>query len=457
MARSSTILRRAVLGLFIVPVLVISGCSDDAPTPRESTSTTPPNIFEATRNDGVDRLLDSLTNAITSGDEGKLNSLIDASATREFRQELVTATRTVGGKSAASARGKVVRYKTFRYRLGTADAELVLPSSVQTAVENQGASDTWFAPVKIDYALGGEQAPGLDEPDIQLDTPLALARYGDDWKIIGDSTLLDGAPVTAPRLWSYPGLQARDAATVGGTSVVLSYPGTDAAVPTIARELPAAVLAVTKFWGNDWARRAAVVATATDEEFRGLAGSEGAVGAAAAATIYATLDTAAKTASGQRVILTPAARDLPAPALAVVLRHELTHVAVRPNTVADAPLWLTEGVPEYVGRKGTYQRFEDAAPDLAAVLRGGEIPIRLPDDRDFAVDKTTALVAYQSAWSLAAFVAQTYGEARLKALYLGVGAADKTEAQDLAIVNTLRLSRAQFVARWQDWLRKQMR
>ncbi|GAB16685.1 hypothetical protein GOEFS_009_00540 [Gordonia effusa NBRC 100432] len=402
-------------------------------------------------------MLVKLNEAITTGDQTKLGALIDPSATPRFRAAFETEAANIGAKVAASKRGNLLRYKTFRYWLGSADAEFVVPQELQQRLEDQGSSDTWFAPIKLDYALGGESLPGLAEDDITVSTPFALARYDDDWKIVGDSTVLQDVQAPAPMIWSYPELRARDVTTSGGDSVVLSYPGTDAAVATIARELPDAVVAVTNFWGQSWARRAAVVATGTAAQFSGLASADSPVGAAAAATIYASLDSAEKTASGQRVVLTPTARTLPAPALAVVLRHELTHVAVRGVTVSGAPLWITEGMPEYVGRKGTYQRFDDVAPNLAAVLRSGDIPARLPDDRDFAVDQNTALVAYQSAWSLAAYVAEKYGPDRLKALYLGVAGADKVPAQDLAIVNTLRVSRAQFVAQWQDWLRKQVR
>lgn len=454
--------RRHVCALLAVPALLVAGCGSQQPGPQSPSATpsTSQNVFEATRSAGVERLLDALNSAIDSGDERALSGLLDPLIPARLRDELVTSVRNVGARATPSARGDRVRFQQFRYRLGSADAEFVVPSQLQQRLEDQGSSDSWFAPVKLDYALGGAQRPGLDEPRITLDTPFALARYDDEWKIVGDSTVLEGSPQTPPTLWDYPGLRARDVATAGGTSVALSYPDTDAEVARVVAALPAAVDAVTAFWGADWPRRAAVVATGAPAQFDGLTAAGGAsgdtAGAAAAATVYASLDNRAKTVTGQRIVLTPGARSLPAPALAVVLRHELTHVATRTVTVPGAPLWLTEGVPEYVGRKGTYQRFDDVAPDLATELRSGYVPSRLPDDRDFAVDQNLARVAYQSAWSLAAFVAQRWDEARVRTLYLGVARAAKTADQDMAILNTLRLSRAEFVRQWQDWLRKQV-
>ncbi|WP_343287185.1 hypothetical protein [Gordonia sp. SID5947] len=139
-----------------------------------------------------------------------------------------------------------------------------------------------------------------------------------------------------------------------------------------------------------------------------------------------------------------------------MLRHELTHVAARVATSPGAPLWITEGVPEYVGRKNTYVRLEDAAPDLASAVRAGDGPTGLPADRDFAVDSDEARVAYQAAWSVAAFVAARFGEAKLKALYLGVAASDDVKRQDVAIRGVLGMSRAEFVASWQRWLNDQV-
>ena len=157
------------------------------------------------------------------------------------------------------------------------------------------------------------------------------------------------------------------------------------------------------------------------------------------------------------MILTPSAGSLAEPALGVVLRHELTHVAARVATAPGAPLWITEGVPEYVGRKGTYTRIDDVAPDLTEQIRAGELPADLPLDSAFAVDAHSAMVAYQSAWSVAAFVADRFGEEKLKALYLGVAGTDDRGRQDKAITDSLGMTRSEFVASWRRWLSAQVR
>ncbi|MGV9826186.1 MULTISPECIES: hypothetical protein [unclassified Gordonia (in: high G+C Gram-positive bacteria)] len=436
-----------------------------------ATTTTNPNVYLQQRAEGVQRLLDDLTRDIRSGDQAALRALFDAGADRAFVARFTVAadnlsadasrggsTSSSSSASSADARGGALKLRDFAYRLApTEEAEIQVPPEVAGRLDAAGSTDTWVAPVELHYALGGAALPGVDEPDVVVDTQLIVARYdsgeGDTWRLVGDQRLLS-EPVPDPQLWELPGLAATDVLTGGGVSVVASYPGTAQTVTRVRGLLPGAVSAVTAFWGTEWPRRAVVVATAEPAEF-GVAGSSTTdTQAAAAATTFGTVDRGV--ASGQRIVLTPSARDLASPVLGVVVRHELTHVATRTVTAADAPMWMTEGLAEYVGRKGTYVRLEDAAPDLAAAVRAGGPPRQLPTNEQFAVSGPESALAYQSAWSLAAFVADRYGEVRLKALYRGVAASGVVARQDVAISTALGVTRAQLVASWQRWLTEQV-
>ena len=471
----------------------VSACSSDS-QPQQATSssvtttTTNPNIYLQERSEGVARLLDDLTRALTDGDRARLDGLLDSSTSPTFRDSLNVAAHNLSGtgtstptSAAASqpstnprsanpqspssqsqpspttvpARGTALKLKEFGYQLAsTQGTEVQMPAEVAARLEAQGSTDSWVAPVQLRYALGGAGTPGVDEPTVTLDRELVVARYGDSWKLVGDATLLgDDAPAT--QLWNLPGLEATDVLTGGGPSAVVSYPGTDVTVDRTRRSLRQAVSAVTAFWGSEWPRRAVVVATATPEEFSAIAHSSATdTSAAAAATVFDRVD--GDTVIGQRVVLAPSANDLPAPALAVVLRHELTHVATRSVTAKDAPLWITEGVAEYVGRKGTYVRLDDAAPDLAAQVRAGQSPDALPSDENFGVATDKSALAYQSAWALAAYVADRYGETRLKALYRGVAASGDVGRQDNAIATALGVDRNRLIADWRRWLAEQV-
>lgn len=454
--------------LVLIAAIALAGCSgaDGAGGGSRPASSAPAgsttNVYLQARADGVERLLASLSQQLTGGTAAQLDALIDPSASAAFRTVLHTVQDNLSASryrpdQPPTERGTRLQLKGFRYRLApTEEAEILAPASVQDRLSAQGSSDTWVAPVELHVALGGARVPGIDEDPVVINTVLVAARYDDSWKVVGDARIVDEAPPRS-QMWDLPGLSATDVATRGGSSVVASYPDTAALVHSVRSLLPGAVDAVTAWWGPQWPGRAVVVATATDAEFGALAGSGAEIGGAAAASVYARVDLVGQIATGQRIVLTPGARELPEPALAVVLRHELTHIAARASTATTAPMWLTEGVAEYVGRKGTYVRPADAAPDLAAAVRAGEAPEALPTDQQFAIDSDTSRLAYQSAWSVAAFVADRFGEAKLKALYVGVAATGDTGRQDSAISTTLGIDRPELVRRWHAWLTENIR
>ncbi len=479
-----------------------AACSEPPQAPAPSTTTsvsTAPNVYDQQRTAGVSATLTALSKAILDGNTARIDELLDPSATPEFRAALHTAAANLAlpaadrerrdqssvsgtaepsgtGESSAPEsstaepsptstpleRGTGLRLVRFDYQVApTEEAETLVPQEIQQRLDAAGSSDSWVAPVELHYALGGAALPGINEPEITVDSQMIMARYDDSWRVVGDAAALDpSATGTSPsaQLWDLPGLAASDIATAGGTSVVASYPDTAATVARVRELLPGAVDAVSDFWGGQWARRAVVVPTADDRQFRALVvTSATGVGDAAAATVFDRIDTSEHVALGQRIVLTPGVADLPTPALGVVLRHELTHVAARGVTSPGAPLWVSEGVPEYVGRRGTYVRLADAAPGLAQAVRSGAVPADLPPNRDFVLDSAGTQLAYESAWSVAAYVADRYGTGKLKDLYLGVAGTDDAKRQDAAISRAIGVDRARLVRDWQGWLREQLR
>lgn len=194
----------------------------------------------------------------------------------------------------------------------------------------------------------------------------------------------------------------------------------------IATELDGAADAVTAFWGDDWPRHLVVVLTGTDAQFRTLGGGDPDIAA---------------TTTAERIVFAPAAAEMSDTALRLVLRHELLHYAARSATAADAPRWLTEGVADYVGRPAT------AVPGPA---RAAELAV-LPTDADLDTEGATRSLAYDRAWWFSRFVADRYGPATLRDLYLaacGVGHPDA----DTAIRTVLGADIRQVLSAWRAWL-----
>lgn len=238
----------------------------------------------------------------------------------------------------------------------------------------------------------------------------------------------NAAPVSVPQ--TTPAAVAASTTTVseGRTVELMSLGGgqTQPLLDRVSGAIDDAVSAVTAFWGADWPRDIVVVATATDEQFRALAGGGSDI---AAATV------------GQRIVFAPGAAGMSDAALRIVLRHELFHYAARAGTAADAPRWLTEGVADFVGRPETPRPGPGRAPEMA----------HIPSDADLDTEGATRTLAYDRAWWFARFVADRYGTSTLRDLYLracGQGHPDIATA----VSQTLGANLDEVVAGWRDWL-----
>jgi hypothetical protein len=194
----------------------------------------------------------------------------------------------------------------------------------------------------------------------------------------------------------------------------------------ISAELDDAADAVTAFWGPDWPREIVIVAAGTDEQFAAVGGGD---------------SHTAATTTGERIMFAPGAAQMSDESLRIVLRHELFHYAARNATAADAPRWLTEGVADFVGRPPT-----PLPADAAVMAHQG-----LPTDAELSGPDRS--LAYDRGWWFSRFVADTYGIAALKALYLkacGHGHPDVATA----VLDALGTDLDGVLAAWRQWLNR---
>ena len=221
----------------------------------------------------------------------------------------------------------------------------------------------------------------------------------------------------------------------------LGGPQSDALLGRVAANIGQAVDAVEAFWGTDWPRDIAVVATGSQPQFETEAGGGPPAQWAdiAAVAVADRVDPVRRIAIGQRIVFAPGAAGMSEPALRIVLSHELFHYAARADTALDAPRWLTEGVADYVARP--------AAP----LPESTPLPTALPSDVDLDAPGSQRSRAYDRAWWFARFVADTRGTATLRALYraaCGVGHTDLS----VAVHDVLGTDMAGVLADWQQWV-----
>jgi hypothetical protein len=204
-----------------------------------------------------------------------------------------------------------------------------------------------------------------------------------------------------------------------------------------------AVAAVERFWGTDWPREIAVVATDSQAQFQAEARLDPhrEWGDIAGVAVAEAVDTAQRRAVGQRIVLAPGATGMSDEALRIVLTHELFHLAARADTALDAPRWLTEGVADFVARP--------AAP-LPAVAAGNTT---LPSDTELDAPGPGRSAGYDRAWWFARFVAEEFGADRLRLLYTaacGPGHGDFP----WAVREALDVDLTELQVRWAAWLNR---
>jgi hypothetical protein len=192
----------------------------------------------------------------------------------------------------------------------------------------------------------------------------------------------------------------------------------------IAAQMNDAAKAVTAFWGPDWPRDIVIVAAGSDAQFGNLAGGGPDIAA---------------TTTAERIMFAPGAVAMSDASLRIVLRHELFHFASRADTAADAPRWLTEGVADFVGRPPTPRPPE--AAELATI----------PTDTDLNTAGPAGSAAYDRAWWFSRFVADAYGTATLRALYLRACGPGHPDAAT-AVRDTLGADLPTVLAQWRHWM-----
>lgn len=401
--------------------------------PMGAVSPAPP-VDDATRADAVTALLHRRAQAVLTHDEQSFLATVDPKADEAF----VAAQRRLFTNLAA------VPLDAWSYRLHADDTLDV--SSIKDS-----ADELWAPAVDLRYALRGADLIPTDRPMGYL-----FARHGDSWYLRSDSAL----DSLGRRTWRGPWDFAPCLVSTTEYGIVLSHPGSEPMVDRLVRELDSSVQAVSAIWPTSWSRRVALMLPDSPGEMRALVGPDFPVESVVAVAVADRVDNKTRTVAGQRVVLSPSGvRALSVASLRIVLRHEITHLAARADTVDGSPTWLLEGFADYVGYRDSGVTLAEGAPDLAKRVRQDGPPGALPEDRAFRSSGADLDLAYQQSWSLARYIADRWGEQVLITVYrtlAGAGPVSATET-DAMLRDVLGVDRAALVAGWQSYLREALK
>lgn len=389
---------------------------------------------DTTRVDAVTDLLHRRAQAVLDHDEQSFMATVDPKADDAF----LAAQRRLFTNLAG------VPLDAWSYRLHADD-------TLDVSSLNDSADELWAPAVDLRYALRGADLIPTDRSMGYL-----FARHGDSWYLRSD-TALDSL---GRRTWRGPWDFAPCVVATTEYGIVLSHPGSEPMVERLVRELDSSVQAVSAVWPTSWSRRVALMLPDSPGEMRALVGPDFPVESVVAVAVADRVDNKTRTVAGQRVVLSPSGvRALSVASLRIVLRHEITHLAARADTVDGSPIWLLEGFADYVGYRDSGVTLAEGAPDLAKRVRQDGPPTALPEDRAFRSSGTDLDLAYQQSWSLTRYIADRWGEQTLITMYrklAGAGPVSATET-DAMLRDVLGVDRAALVAGWQSYLKETLK
>ncbi len=394
--------------------VLVAGCTSGAAKPSAGES-----VAAAART-----LLAQRSHAVVQRDRAEFLAGIDPKATR-FRARQVKVFADLADVPLAAWSYEVVRTGAFALP-PSADG------SARTAVE-----------VRLEYRLRG-----YDSRPVVSTAYLTVARRAGHWYLAGDDDGAASGHRTAVQIWD----QGPVRVVRGAHSLVLGL-GDVRRLRGYAEDADQAVPEVRHAFGSGWPGDVVVEAPSTLDQMAALLSADPADyrDIAAVTTGEGGGNTAAP---ADRVVLNPAAfGELSAFGRQVVLTHETTHVATRLSTTASTPLWLSEGVADWVAYRDSGRTAREIAPELAADVGAGRTPAALPTAADFRSDAKDLAQAYEGGWLACRLIADQWSPQTLTAFYRAVAQGGTLDAHLRA---ALGIGSAQFTARWRSYVEQEL-
>jgi hypothetical protein len=304
----------------------------------------------------------------------------------------------------------------------------------------------WVSKVSGSYELAG-----FDTNPRSFEAYFTVVHRAAGWRLADDS---DGG--TQPQIWDIPSftvLRSRTTLVVGEGPASRLRPYLalgDTAVPRVSR-----------VWGTRWNAHVVLVVPGTIAQLGEQLSQDPASLAQVAAVTDGPFDATGR-AGADRIFVNPHAfAGLQPRGQQVVVTHESTHVAIRSTTDRPVPLWLSEGMADFVGYRDAGASRQQVAAALLQRVRSGHGPTALPSAADFDPSRTTIAPSYNAAWLAVNRIVDRFGLPALVRFYRTAAtspdpsapAGDPEANTAAAFVSVLHVSEASFTQDWLAYLR----
>jgi hypothetical protein len=374
----------------------------------------------------VPKLLAKRASAVLHGDRAAFLATVDPRRATYYRKQ---------ARLFASMR--TVPFSAIEFQVTDPD------NHASATIRRRYAPDRVYLPhVQLRYRFKGQDARAVLG---RLSYTFVLTRSG--WRIGGQDDARDNV-----QLWDAgPVRTLRSARTL-----VVYHPGSERLAGRLLQAAERGYGEVAATWTGRWERKVVILVPRNQHEAERLVDARD-LSPIAALSASSVESGPGGGVLGNRIVVnsTVLASYLDVD-LQNVVTHEMTHVATR--TLGNVPLFLVEGFAEYTALR-PYRRFAlwRTRPALAERVQAGRFDGRLPSAAELR--GRDGVVAYDEASTFCLWVAENYGEGRLRELYRVFDGLRPPNATglDLGFREVLGVSRRTAETRWAAWVRPRLR
>jgi len=414
-------------GLALALVAAVISLRSPGGAPSQTASSAPPRSRSGDPVHQVQQVLALRAQAILRHNRAGFLASVDSRRTSFYRAQAVLFDRMA-----------TAPFSRFAYQLDN-------PANLATIRIRQryAPASVYLPEVQASYHFRGQDASPV------------LARFyytfvwtGTAWRIAAQDELRPLVQGDA-EIWDAGTLQT----VATSRTLVVFHPGDSVLANRLLNAAERGYSQVAASWSGPWEHKVVILVPRDQAEAERLVGAHdlGQVAAVAASSIESG---PFQRVLGNRIVVNSTnVRRYDQLNLQVVLTHEMTHVATR--TIGQGvPLFIVEGFADFTALRPIGEPLTFTRPALNSAVKAGHFGGTLPADADLR--GANASIAYDESSSFCLWIANTFGEPRLQALYRAFrGTAEPSVAgQDIVFRHVLGISRATAQTRWAAWVRQ---